>query len=328
MKNQGASPITLRGIFIDNLGLKVTSLVIAMSIFWLVRGSEEAQRSVFVDIVAVTPPDSAERMLTSDLPAKVRLTLRGSRSLLNTLRADSIPPVLVDLSVNSSDLYYFESESFEIPGGMEVLQVAPPTIPLTWAERGRRSVPVAAQLTGQPESGLAVVSTSVNPESLMLRGPAPQLSGFDQVLSSSINLATLPAGRHERRVPISHLPAYMEVEGTRAREEVFVTVTIDIAEEIAERAFSRADVAALGNVRELRPSRVRIIVRGAPTLVAAMEPSSVVPYVEASQLDPLGGAQSLPVRVRGLVRGVELVRVEPEEVLVTPAPPHHEAPHR
>lgn len=323
MKNQSASPITLRGLFIDNLGLKVTSLVIAMAIFWLVRGSEEAQRSVFVDVVAVTPPDSAERMLTSDLPAKVRLTLRGSRSLLNTLRADSIPPVQVDLSNNSSDLYYFESEAFELPGGMEVLQVAPPTIPLTWADRGRRSVPVAAQLTGQPEAGLMIVSTSVSPESLMLRGPAPQLSGFDQVLSSAINLATLPVGRHERRVPIAPLPAYMEVEGTRSRDEVFVTVTIEIAQEIAERTFSRAEVAALGNVRELRPSRVRLIVRGAPTLVAAMEPSSVVPYVEASQLDPAAGAQSLPVRVRGLPRGVELVRVEPEEVLVTPALPHH-----
>ena len=96
-----------------------------------------------------------------------------------------------------------------------------------------------------------------------------------------------------------------------------------VGDVIAERTFSRAEVAALGNVRELRPSRVRVIVRGAPTLVAAMEPSSVVPYVEASQLDPAAGAQSLPVRVRGLPRGVELVRVEPEEVLVTPALPHH-----
>ena len=323
MKNQAVPPITLRGLFIDNLGLKVSSLAIAMAIFWLVRGSEQAQRSVYVDVVAVTPPETAERMLTSDLPAKVRLTLRGSRSLLNTLRVDSIPPVQVDLSNNSSDLYYFESEAFEIPGGMEVLQVAPPTIPLTWADRGRRSVPVAAQLTGQPEPGLMVVSTSVRPESLMLRGPTPQLSGFDQVLSSPINLASLPAGRHERRVPISHLPAYMEVEGQRPRDEVFVTVTVEVAQEIADRTFSRAEVAALGNVSELRPSRVRVIVRGTPTLVTGMEPSSLVPYVEASQLDPLAGAQSLPVRVRGLPRGVELVRVEPEEVLVTPAPPRH-----
>jgi YbbR domain-containing protein len=323
VKNQATAPITLRGLFVDNLGLKVTSLVIAMSIFWLVRGSEEAQRSVFVDVVAVTPPNTGENMLTSDLPAKVRLTLRGSRSLLNTLRADTIPPVQVDLSNTSSDLYYFEPEAFELPGGMEVLQIAPPTIPLTWSERGRRSIPVAAQLTGQPASGLMVANTSVRPESLMIRGPAPQLSGLDQVLTSAINLATLPVGRHERRVAIAPLPGHMEVEGSHTLDEVLIAVTIDIAEEVSERTFSRTEVAALGNVRELRPARVRVIVRGAPTLVAAMEPTSVVPYVEASQLDPLAGAQSLAVRVRGLPSGVELVRVEPEEVLVTPSPAHH-----
>jgi hypothetical protein len=115
----------------------------------------------------------------------------------------------------------------------------------------------------------------------------------------------------------------MEVEGSHTLDEVLIAVTIDIAEEVSERTFSHTEVAALGNVRELRPARVRVIVRGAPTLVAAMEPTSVVPYVEASQLDPLAGAQSLAVRIRGLPSGVELVRVEPEEVLVTPSPAHH-----
>lgn len=323
MKSSATAPTTLRGLLVDNLSLKVTSLVIAMAIFWLVRGSEEAQRSVFVDVVAVTPPETASQMLTSDLPAKVRLTLRGSRSLLNTLRADSIPPVQVDLSNTSSDLYYFEPEAFELPGGMEVLQVAPPTIPLTWSERGRRAVSVAAQLNGQLASGLMVAGTSVRPESLMVRGPAPQLSGLEQVLSTGINLASLPVGRHERRVPIARLPAHMEVEGSHSLDDVLVTVTIDVAQEVSERTLSRAEVAALGNVRELRPARVRVIVRGEPSVVNAIEPASVVPFVEATQLDPALGAQSLPVRVRGLPTGVEVVRVEPDEVLVTPAAAHH-----
>lgn len=323
MKNQSASPLTLRSIFVDNLSLKVTSIVIAMAIFWLVRGSEEAQRAVFVDIVAVTPPETAEHMLISDLPAKVRLTLRGSRSLLNTLRADSIPPVQVDLSNISSDLYYFEPEAFELPGGMEVLQVAPPTIPLTWADRGRRSIPVSAQLLGEPASGLMVASTVVRPEALMIRGPALQLGSVEHVLTSAINLATLPVGHHERRLPLAPLPAHMEVEGVRSLDEAMVVVTIDIATEVSERSFARTEVAALGNVRELRPSRVRVVVRGAPTIVAAIDSSSVVPYVEASTLDPLLGAQSVPVRVRGLPSGVELVRVEPEEVLAMPSPVHH-----
>ena len=73
------------------------------------RGAEEAQRAVFVDVVAVTPPDTSERMLTCDLPAKVRLTLRGSRSILNALHGKPIP--VYGTGENIRDWLYVEDHA-------------------------------------------------------------------------------------------------------------------------------------------------------------------------------------------------------------------------
>lgn len=308
---------TLRGFFLDNLGLKVMSLVMAMAIFWLVRGSEEAQRAVFVDVVAVTPPETSARMLTSELPAKVRLTLRGSRSILNAIRANDLPPVQVDLSTTTQGIYYFEAESFEMPGGVEVTQIAPTTIPLTWAERATRTVVVAPAVEGDPGPGLMIVGApTVRPNTATLRGPAPDLATIERVVTQTVSLDGATAGTHEERVSLARLPGHVEVMGSPA-----FTVSYEIVPEVAERSVPRLEIAVVGGaVRELRPGRVRVTLRGAPRVLDAMDTPSIVPFVEVGALDAEGGAQAVPVRVRGIPEGVELVRVEPEEALVVPQP--------
>lgn len=309
-----------RGLLVENLGLKVLSLVMAVTVFWLVRGAEEAQRAVFVDVVAVTPPASSSRMLTSDLPAKVRLTLRGSRSILNALRADEIPPVQVDLSTTEASLYYFEPEAFELPGGVEVVQIAPPTLPLAWAERAQRTVQVSPALEGAADGGLMLQGTPlVRPTTVTLRGPEPDLATIDRITSEPVNVSGLVAGHYERRVPLARLPGHVEVVG-----DPVVTVSFDISPEVAERVVPRLEVAVIGGVaREVRPGRVRVTLRGAPRVLDALDAPSLVPYVDVSGVTSEQGALALPVRVRGVPEGVELADVEPEEALVTVAPVTH-----
>jgi YbbR domain-containing protein len=306
----------LRGIFLDNLGLKVVSLATALAIFWLVRGAEEAQRAVFVDVVAVTPPATSDRMLTSDLPAKVRVTLRGSRSILNALRADDIPPVQVDLSSTTASLYYFDPEAFEVPGGTEIVQIAPPTLPLSWAERATQTVPIVAAIEGSPDSGLMIAGTPlVRPASVNLTGPAPDLAAIERVMTEPVAVGGLPAGRYERRVTITRLPSHVDVIGERT-----VTVSFELQPEVAERSVPRLEIAVVGGlVREIRPSRVRVTLRGPPRVLDAMDAPSIVPFVDVSGLAEGAVTQAVPVRVRGIPDGVELVRVEPEDALVTPA---------
>lgn len=323
-KQSAPSSGALRGLLLDNLGLKVTSLVTAMALFWVVRGAEEAQRAVFVDVVAVTPPATSERMLTSELPAKVRLTLRGSRSILNALHADDVPPVQVDLSSTTASLYYFEPESFELPGGMEIVQIAPPTIPLSWADRGTRTVAIVPAMEGTPDPGLMLSGTpSVRPTTTMLRGPEPDLVAYERLMTDPVEIGGLPAGRYERRVGLLRLPGHVENVG-----ETTVTVSFELSPEVAERSVPRLEVAVIGGVaREVRPARVRVVLRGPPRVLDAMDAPSLVPFVDVTSVDPTAGTQPVPVRVRGVPEGIELVRVEPDEALVTPqtpvVAPHH-----
>ncbi len=322
VKPDAPAPSSVRLLFTENLGLKITSILVSVLLFSVFRGAEDAQRSVLVDVVAELPPESDARILTSDLPAKVRLTLRGSRSLLNSIRADDLPPIEIDLSETQASVYYFEPERFEVPAGVEIAQVSPDALPLTWVDRTQRAFPVFARLEGRPDPGMMVIGEpTVRPATVVLRGPTPDLAGMDRIVTEPIQLAGLAAGRYERRVAIPRLPTHVQFVG-----DASVTVQFEIAPEIAERAIPRLDVATVGGpVRELRPVRVRVLLRGPPVLLDAIDPQSIVPYVDGSALDAEGGAQSILVRVRGIPDGVELAGVDPEEVLATPAAPA--APH-
>lgn len=308
-------------MFTENVGLKAASLVVAVVLFTLVRGAEDAQRSVLVDVVAVLPPPSEPRILTSDLPAKVRLTLRGSRSLLNSVRADDLGPIQIDLSETPASVYYFDAEQFSVPAGVEITQVSPDALPLTWAERTQRVLPVEARLDGHATTGLMVVGEpTVRPATVTVRGPEADLATIDHVMTDPIALATLSEGRIERRVALARLGTHVEVVGDES-----VTVSIEVAPEIATRAVPRLDIAVVGGtLREVRPARVRVSLRGPPTLLDGIDAPSIVPYVDVSSVDPEAGTQSVLVRVRGIPDGVELAGVDPEEVLVTPVPA---APH-
>jgi YbbR domain-containing protein len=307
---------TLRGLLTENVGLKAMSLVIAVFLFSVVRGAEDAQRSVLVDVVAVLPRPSEPRILTSDLPAKVRLTLRGSRSLLNSVRPDDLGPVQLDLSETRAAVYYFDAEQFSVPAGVEVTQVSPDNVPLTWAERAQRVLPITARLDGRPPPGLMVVGDpTVRPSTVTVRGPEPDLAALDHVATEPIALAGLTEGRIERRVALARLGTHVELAS-----DDDVTVQIELAPEIAERPVPRLDVAVVGGtLREVRPARVRVTLRGPPTLLDVIDAPSIVPYVDASAVDPAAGTQSVLVRVRGIPEGVELAGVDPEEVLATPA---------
>jgi len=280
-----------------------------------VRGAEDAQRSVFVDVVAVLPDAAGGRILLSDLPDRVRVTLRGSRAMLNSIRRDDIPPIQIHLEDNEARLFYFDHERIEVPAGVEIVQVAPETLPLQWADRARRTVPVHAALEGRPGAGLMLSpGLQVRPATVTVTGPSTEVAALDHVSTEAISLAGFEPGHHERRTGLMRLGAHTEYE-----DDAAATVVFDVAPQVAERALPRLEVAVVGgSVRELRPARVRVRLRGAPDVLDRVDPAGIVPFVDVTGMTATAGAQPVVVRVRGVPEGIELLDVEPADVLASP----------
>ncbi|MFW6051570.1 MAG: YbbR-like domain-containing protein [Myxococcota bacterium] len=303
---------SLRSAFTHNLGLKIISVAVAIGLFSMVRGAEDSNRSVFVEVVALLPPPSSTKMLVSDVPDRVRLTVRGSRSLVSSIRSEDLPPVQVDLRETSASYYYFDTDQFEIPAGVEIVQLAPASIPLRWAERVERDVSVFARLEGSPGPGLAAQAVEVLPSEVRVRGPEMEVDSLQHVETEPIDVRGMEVGRHERRVSLEPSPPHTRFDDTA------VEVVVEVVAQEAERHFEGLKLSTVGGAASrVRPDRVDVTLWGPLGEVERVKNRHLVPTIDVGDLDSEQGTQELHVEVRNVPRGVQ-VRPYPDKVLVTP----------
>ncbi|RLB47173.1 MAG: hypothetical protein DRJ42_25995 [Deltaproteobacteria bacterium] len=305
-----------REAFTENVGLKLFALAASIILFSLVHGAEDAQRSVFVDIVAILPAADSDRILVSELPDRVRVSLRGSRSLLNSIRREELDAIQVDLTDTDLSYYYIEPESFELPVGVEIVQLAPASIPLHYAERAEREIPVEAVINGEPGDGLSLSEPVVEPAQVLINGPKPEIDARQFIRTEALNIRGLGAGNYERIVRLDPAPAHASYPNGGS-----VTVRFQVVPERDERTLAGLEIVPVGPAARVRPTTIDVVVRGAPELIAGIDPDRLVPWVDsASEELSLGGTRPLIVELRGLPSDVEVVSIEPTEVLVTRVP--------
>ncbi len=312
----------LRAFFTNNVGLKVLSLMVAVALFSVARGAQDVQRSVFVDVVATLPPSSSGKMLTSELPHQVRLTLKGSSSQVNAIRPEDLR-VSIDLSDTDLRYYYFADDDFEVPAGVTIAQVAPASVPLTWVNRVEKRVPIQPQLTGQPAAGLALgAPASVSPAEVLVIGPEDELSDLRSVTTEAIALDEVREGRTDRLVPLINPSAH-----SRFLDESPVRVSIDVVRDLGERTLlavpvrisvdesTEEDAGPPPVAGDADPAMVSVVLRGDPTALEMIDPASVQVVGQVPADAPLGSV-AVSLRAEGLPAGVDVLRVFPGSVEV------------
>ena len=102
--------------FTENVPLKLLSLALSVLLFSIVHSDQDGQRSIFVDVVALLPPPGSQKMLISDIPHQVKVTLRGSNSFANRGVVAVIGLCLIWGPVPAA------AETLHVPGGMPTIE--------------------------------------------------------------------------------------------------------------------------------------------------------------------------------------------------------------
>ena len=303
----------IAGGWTSNLGLKLFSLLASIVLFSLVHSEEEAERSFLVDVVALLPLEDSGKMLVSERPDQVKVTLRGARSRINALDRDTLGPIQMDVSDEESRHFLFDDADIEVPAGVEIVRIEPASITLTWAEKGSKEVLVKARLTGAPQEKFSVkIPARIIPAKTALSGPADALESISSVYTDLISLDGLGQGKHVQRVPLEPLPDFVTYETGKT-----VVVQMEIIPDVGKRKLPRLEISALGGAEAtFRPGRVTVTLRGPLYLLDEIDPETIVPYVDISGLTAGGRAQTHEVMVRGVLDPVEVVRIHPADVLV------------
>jgi len=289
----------LRGALVDNLGLKLISLIVSLGLFAFLHAEEDRQqRTIPVGVVLRLPSESTERELMTAIPANVHVTVRGSTRAIDELIRAGVPPIDVDLRSAEREVLSFEPSMISLPENLEVTIVDPPSIKLEWQDVITRRIPLQASITGKPAEGYVMKGEpEVEPPTMTVRGPSGLVEVMQYLRLAAFDVSGLTEGIHKRRIAMDPTPTRVDAIGPSSAQ-----VQVTIARRVTEVKFPNRPVEALGiSGAYTIPRLVDVTLVGPPEVVRSLRPEQVVPRAQLPE-DKLAhpekhGSVAVPVTV-------------------------------
>jgi YbbR domain-containing protein len=295
-----------------HLGLKFLSIALAVFIWLLVADQRAVERSVRAPLEFHNVPEGLE--LVDDPPETVEVRVRGTSAVLARLLPSEVVGVLnLSAARPGTRLFHLLTDEVRVPYGVQVAQVTPATVGLTFERSGSRIVPVVPAVEGDPAPGYVAGRIRSDPAVVEVVGPVSLLGDLKAATTEPVSI--------DRAVrPVSDtVTVGVANDNLRLRQPITATVTVEIAPVRAEREMTDVPVRT-ANVPEGRsatvaPTSVRLVIRGPKDRVDALADGALEPHVDLTGLQP--GRMTLPVKVTAAAPDIEVVRIEPESVRVT-----------
>ena len=308
----------LRRAFLDNAALKLVALLLSLTLFIVVRGDRDTSISFFLP-VAYTETEG--RVMTSRPIDSVRVTVSGPWTRVRKFDERQVEPLHVDLSKLSDGEYVFAEDLIQLPPGLRVASINPPSVRLSFEERAAKVVAVKPEFDGQLARGYSLGEVSVTPSHVTVRGPKSVVDAMSEVQTRPINVEGLTQGGEER-VPLAPIEPHVTVT-----ERNTIDVRFKVVEELGMLSLgplkveihpSQGVAVAVPASASTDPPRVKLLLRGAKNLLDRIDPAGVTAYVTWHAEDARS-SQARPARVvvEGVPAGVAM-EVDPRDVTLLP----------
>jgi len=215
----------LSNVLFRNLGTKLLALGIACATWYILTGQRReriSERNYRIPLSIVNVP--AGTMVVSPLPDSVDVRVRGAFTPLRSLEPSKLEAV-VDLAdaVPGEKRYPLGPGDINVPADIEIIAISPSEIRLVLDAVAEKTLPIAAQLSGQPAPGARLEEVAVEPRNARVVGPAKTLGGLTTLSTQPVSLDGREASFNESTT--LDLPA----PGLRVREGQLVTVRVKIS---------------------------------------------------------------------------------------------------
>lgn len=159
----------MRQMLTENLGLKISAILIALFLWYFVTSRGQSEISVEVPIEFRNIPAGLGIASSGNKLAVVNV--RGQERLMKNIKASNIR-IMVDLSKakKGEGTFYINKDEIRLPYAMTVTTVSPSSLKVRMDETAIKTVPVTPLITGVPEQGYALKTVEVEPRNIMVQG--------------------------------------------------------------------------------------------------------------------------------------------------------------
>ena len=293
--------------FRHHLGLKFVSIALAALLWVAVSGEQTVERALRIPLEFTNLPAQLE--VVGDAPTLVDVRVRGSSGALNRVAAGEFVAVLDLRSARSGRrLFHLGGTDVRTPFGVDVVQVNPSTVSMTFESSGSKVVPIVPTVDGDPADGFVVGTVTAEPSTVEVLGPVSVLAKLTQAITEPVTVTGASAPMTET--------VNIGVPDVAARLRTPQTARVGVVIALAPAEWSVGAIAvkarnARGQVQVV-PAQITAWVRG-PREAMTSDGAMFDATVDVEGLKP--GQFQLPVSIVAPAR-VGVIRLEPAEVKV------------
>lgn len=272
-------------------------------------------RTVQVEVDPGSVPNGLE--IDDPIVSQEEVQVRGAASVVRL-----VDRALARVRIDGSGIDFNEPVNLvavDVAGqevGAGLLDIEPETVSVqidVQETETTQAVPIRPDITGTPAPGFALVSLSIEPSLVTLRGLPDALSGISEVLTEPLSIADLATDQEFETSLV--LP-----EGTRLADDVdgaVIVVAAGIEPSVSSRTFVVGVVCAGAGENACLPAidQLTLTLSGPVDTLSGLGAADVTPTLDAAGLAP--GTYDLEPSIGGLPDGVELLGIVPGTVSVT-----------
>jgi len=275
--------------------LRFAAFVISIMLWLTVLGGKRIEINKTISLDYQLPKNL---VISNQAPKEVSFRVVGPRAFMKEYEERDIV-IGIDLSNSNPGDYEvpISEERLDVPLGLRVVSVSQTTIPLKLERAVPKRVPIRAVFSGQLPDGIKIVSVTLKPSTVEVKGALSRLQSIDAVPTEPISpspnslrqefdvklsLAELPGIFVEDQATYVHVVA--ELEGSLSRKwfrDIQVGLRIG-----SGRSAKAVDATGLG-IR-MKPSLVSFLLEGPDVIISKLKASDIEVWAEIPGLR--GGA--------------------------------------
>lgn len=171
-----------------HLALKLVSIVLAGALWLVVSGEQIVERALRIPLEFTNQPSQLE--LVGDTPALVDVRVRGSSGALSRIASGELVAV-IDLRTARPGrrLFHLTGTDVRAPFGVDVVQVSPGSVAMSFETSSSKLVPVVPGVEGEPQPGFVVGTISADPPTVEVIGPAGAVARLTQAITEPVSVS-------------------------------------------------------------------------------------------------------------------------------------------
>lgn len=171
---------------LNNLGLKLLSIFLAILLWAVVLGEQKVEVSIDLPYEMPIP---AGLVVVNDPPDALEVQLRGPRTLVRSVVPREVVVGRVTAALEEGEnLIPIRRELVRVPRGIEVVDVTPQRLRVVLERLEGREVEVVPRVEGQPANGYAIRQVSASPARVRLEGPPSDLKRLNRVRTQPVSV--------------------------------------------------------------------------------------------------------------------------------------------